>query len=247
MRRLTTLLFFVATSAFAQEAIKDSVIKAALESESLTGNKEKGVQLIQQNNWGAANTYFNEEIRKNEGDRQAYFGRGVVQWAQNDPAGACRDWSAVLALGDTATFQLLDKNCHGNMVVEQDTIPKAQYRKMFAKKSADAKPAPDEIYKFVEQMPEYPGGQEALFKYLSTNSRYPASAKAKKIQGRVYVTFIVSSKGTVLFPHVERGIGGGCDEEALRLIRLMPKWKPGMKNGKPVPVRYTVPVNFVMR
>jgi protein TonB len=115
---------------------------------------------------------------------------------------------------------------------------------MFAKKNT-AKPEQDASpVVFAEVMPAYPGGEKALFDYLKKGIRYPADAKAKNVQGRVYVTFVVSSKGKILFPHVEKGIGAGCDEEALRAVRSMPLWSPGKQNGKAVPVKHTLPVNF---
>jgi len=244
------IFFLTAQNIFSQNAAAtDSVIRSVLESQTLTGEKDKGVSLIKQDKLNEAGQFYNEEIKKNEADMKAFFGRGVVHWAQNDQASACRDWSAVVALGDTATLKLLDKNCHGNMVVEDDTIPSKKYHQMFGKPKADTKTTPGNsaAMVFAEEMPQFPGGEKELFAYLSKNVKYPANAKEKKIQGRVYVSFIVSSKGKVLFPHVERGIGGGCDEEALRVTRAMPPWKAGRQGGKPVPVKYTLPLSFKMK
>ena len=243
MRKHTLILFLSVAFSYpciGQDASTDSIVKAALESQSLTGEKDKGLQLIKEDNWSEANKYFTGEIKKNDADREAYFGRGVVNWAQNNVAGACRDWSAVLAMGDTATFKLLDQNCGGNMVLDHDTIPSQQYRKMFAKQSPDK---PQEVHQFVEEMPEFPGGQQGLFDYLRKNFRYP-TVDRKQMQGKVYVGFVISSRGKVLFPHVERGLGSGLDEEAVRVIRSMPDWKPGKKKGKAVPVRYSLPVSI---
>ena len=243
------LLLGLFQNGFSQNAaVTDSVIRAVLENESLTGDKQKGVNLIKQDKLTEANQYFNEEIKKNENDRQAFFGRGVVNWAQNEHADACRDWSAVVALGDTATLQLLDKNCHGKMVIEDDTIPAKRYHQMFGNKKEVAKDGGSTApVVFAEEMPQYPGGDKELFNFINKNTKYPMAAREKKIQGRVYVTFIVSSKGKILFPHVERGIGGGCDEESLRVIKSMPPWKAGRHQGKAVPVKYTVPINFSLR
>jgi len=227
-------------------AVTDSVIKAVLESQSLIGEKDKGVTLIKQDKLDEAGQYFNEELKKNEANRQAFFGRGVVHWAQNEQADACRDWSAVVALGDTSTLKLLDKNCHGKMVIEDDTIPARRYHQMFGKKDA-ARAGSSAPAVYAEVMPQFPGGDKELFNYLKTHTKYPVKAKEKNIQGRVYVSFIVSSKGKILFPHVERGIGGGCDEEAVRVIRSMPLWTAGKQQGKAVPVKYSVPVNFALK
>ncbi len=100
------------------------------------------------------------------------------------------------------------------------------------------------VYMIVEQMPEFPGGDKSLFQFIADNTKYPADAKDKGIKGRVFVNFIVEPDGSVSDIRVLRGIGGGCDEEAVRIVESMPKFKPGMQNGEAVRVSYTVPVNF---
>lgn len=102
----------------------------------------------------------------------------------------------------------------------------------------------DEVFKFVEQMPSFPDGDAALLKYLAQNIKYPAIAKENGIEGKVVVAFVVSKTGNIEQVKVVRGIGGGCDEEAARVIRTMPKWSAGKHNGKAVSVSYTVPVSF---
>ncbi len=102
-------------------------------------------------------------------------------------------------------------------------------------------PQPPQVYNFVEQMPS-PGFD--LGEYLSTNMMYPIAAKKANIQGRVTVRFIVTEDGSISDVTVIRGIGGGCDEEAARVIKAMPKWKPGKMTGKPVKVYYTQPITF---
>ena len=96
----------------------------------------------------------------------------------------------------------------------------------------------------VQQMPEFPGGQEAFGKYLSKNLRYPSQAQENNIQGRVTVSFIVETDGSLSNIHVLRGIGAGCDEEAVRVIKKAPAWRPGKQNGKAVRVMYNVPIVF---
>ena len=96
----------------------------------------------------------------------------------------------------------------------------------------------------VEVMPEYPGGQKALFAYLSENIRYPQIAKENKIEGRVIVGFVVEKDGSISNVEVVRSVDPSLDKEALRVIKSMPRWKPGKIRGKPVRVKYTVPVNF---
>jgi periplasmic protein TonB len=105
---------------------------------------------------------------------------------------------------------------------------------------------PDEnkVFDFVQQKPEFPDGDKALLKYLGENIKYPAIARENGIEGRVIVKFQVSKNGSISNAQVVRGIGGGCDEEALRVVKSMPDWKPGKNNGKPVNVTFTLPVTF---
>ena len=102
----------------------------------------------------------------------------------------------------------------------------------------------DTVYNIVEQMPEYPGGVEAMMKYIAENVKYPEEAKDKDIAGRVFLAFVVEKDGSVSNVKVLRGIGGGCDEEAARVINSMPKWKPGKQKGEAVRVSYQIPIYF---
>ena len=101
-----------------------------------------------------------------------------------------------------------------------------------------------EVYMIVDEMPEFPGGDKELYQFIADNVKYPAEAKEKGIRGIVYVNFIVEPDGSVSDIKVLRGIGGGCDEEAVRVVESMPKFKPGIQNGEAVRVSYTVPVIF---
>ncbi len=106
------------------------------------------------------------------------------------------------------------------------------------------KPKEPEIFTVVEQNPEFPDGQAALMKYLSNNIKYPALARENNIQGKVILQFVVDENGGISDIKAARGIGGGCDEEAIRVVKSMPKWKPGKQRGRPVKVRFTLPVSF---
>ena len=101
-----------------------------------------------------------------------------------------------------------------------------------------------EIFKIVEEMPSYPGGEAKLMEFVAKNIKYPQIARETGIQGRVFVNFVVEPDGSVSNVSVLRGIGGGCDEEAMRVVKSMPKWKPGKQRGKAVRVQYMLPVNF---
>ncbi len=101
-----------------------------------------------------------------------------------------------------------------------------------------------EIFQIVEEMPAYPGGERALLEYVAKNIKYPQIARETGIQGRVFVGFVVEPDGSVSNVKILRGIGGGCDEEAMRVIKSLPKWKPGKQRGKAVRVSYQIPVVF---
>ncbi|MBL4715863.1 MAG: TonB family protein [Bacteroidia bacterium] len=103
-----------------------------------------------------------------------------------------------------------------------------------------------QVFETVEQMPEFPGGQTALMQYLAKNIKYPINAKAKGITGKVFVSFIIDREGNVTNAEVLRGIGGGCDQESLRVINAMPKWIPGKQRGKNVLVQYNLPIRFTL-
>jgi len=105
----------------------------------------------------------------------------------------------------------------------------------------------EQIFTIVEQMPSFPGGDAALMKYLGSSIKYPAIAKDAGIQGTVFVTFVVDEKGDVKDVKVLRSLGGGTDEEAIRVVRNMPKWTPGKQRGKPVKVQYNLPIRFTLR
>ena len=104
-----------------------------------------------------------------------------------------------------------------------------------------------DTYLMVEAEPEFPGGMEALMKYLSENIKYPEQAKKENIQGKVYMRFVVERDGSIVDAEILRGIGGGCDEEALRVVNAMPKWEPGKQKGTPVRVQYNLPIVFKLQ
>jgi protein TonB len=100
------------------------------------------------------------------------------------------------------------------------------------------------VFTIVEEQPTFPGGDEARNKFLVDNIKYPQQALENNISGTVYVSFVVDSKGNITDVKVMRGIGGGCDEEAVRVIKAMPAWRPGKQNGKQVRVLFNMPVYF---
>ena len=106
-------------------------------------------------------------------------------------------------------------------------------------------PKVEKIFDYaVEERPMFPGGEEKLMKYISDNLNYPKIAKEKKIEGTVYVAFVVKEDGIISDIKVARGLGNGCDQEAIRVIKSMPKWKPANQRGTPVPFRFVLPIKF---
>ena len=100
------------------------------------------------------------------------------------------------------------------------------------------------LFSVVEVMPQYPGGQIAMLKYIMENIKYPEQAMKKGIQGRVVVSFIVEKDGRISNVRLLRSVESSLDKEAVRVVKSMPKWSPGKQNGKPVRVRFNVPVMF---
>jgi len=103
-----------------------------------------------------------------------------------------------------------------------------------------------EIFILVESQPEFPGGTVELYKFLRNEIRYPPFAKEANIQGRIFINFVVEADGSITNIVVLRGIGGGCDEEAIRIVKSMPKWTPGKQRGRSVRVSFNLPVKFTL-
>lgn len=114
----------------------------------------------------------------------------------------------------------------------------------FSQQLTEKDPKNEDVFIAVEKMPEYPGGNEAMMDYLSKNLKYPDDAAEKNIQGKVYVSFIVSKEGKVSDVEVIRGVNESLDNEAIRIVKAMPPWKVGMQGDKPVKVKFTLPIVF---
>lgn len=114
----------------------------------------------------------------------------------------------------------------------------------FAQQKPVEKVDSDGVYLVPDQLPEFPGGIQAMMKFLSTNIKYPVEAQKKGISGRVIVQFVIMEDGTLDQAKVIRGVDPLLDEEALRVVKSMPKWKPGMDRGEAVKVRFTAPIMF---
>lgn len=134
----------------------------------------------------------------------------------------------------------------GDITVNVETDPSAIIEEYIPNSPEMKEEVIDEIIPVwkSEVQPSFPGGNEAMSEYLRDNLHYPPAASQLGIKGPVWVTFVVEPDGSVSGIKVLRGIGGGCDEEAVRVIREMPKWNPGKQNGKPVRVQFQICISF---
>ena len=104
-----------------------------------------------------------------------------------------------------------------------------------------------EVFTYVEEMPTFPGGNDAFLSYVASKIQYPEIAKRAGVEGKIFVSFVVSASGAVSDVQVLKGIGAGCDEEAVRVIRSMARWNPGKQNGRAVNVKVSVPIIFKLQ
>ena len=119
--------------------------------------------------------------------------------------------------------------------------------KVVATKANPAQADTSKVFMVVEKMPEFPGGVKKLLNYLATNIKYPAEARKAGVQGRVFVNFIVEKDGSISHVKIVKGIGYGCDKEAIKAVENMPRWIPGYQRGEPVRVSYNLPVKFTLQ
>jgi protein TonB len=104
----------------------------------------------------------------------------------------------------------------------------------------------EEVFLFVEESPAPKGGMKAFYEYVAKNIEYPATARRMRIEGKTYIQFIINKDGSLTDFVVLKGIGGGCDEEAIRVLKNAPKWEAGKQRGQPVKVKMSLPIMFVL-
>ncbi|MDR3260486.1 MAG: energy transducer TonB [Tannerella sp.] len=136
---------------------------------------------------------------------------------------------------------LLSTEDNQNVAQTQTYVPSA------VTDNTDEEEASNEIFVIVETPPEFPGGIVELMSFIAKSIKYPVVAQENGIQGRVTCSFVVNKDGTIVDAEVARGIDASLDKEAIRVINSMPKWKPGMQRGKPVRVKFNVPINFKLQ
>lgn len=126
-------------------------------------------------------------------------------------------------------------------------IPVASFSQFQFEHETQEEEEEEEVFYIVEIMPEYPGGNNAMTKFIQKNVQYPDSAREENIQGKVYLNFVVDTVGKIDSIKVVRGVHPLLDAEAIRVIKLMPDWKPGLQRGKPIRVKYNLPLKFYLK
>ena len=153
-------------------------------------------------------------------------------------------WKMLAALPVVAVLLMVGCKPAGEKTVEQEEIP---FESSNVDESASQDVNTEEVVSFAEVEPEFPGGIEALYKYLADNIKYPEKAKADMIEGRVLVNFVIEKDGSVTNAKVLRSVSDEIDAEALRVVSAMPQWKPGMLQDTPVRVQYNLPIVFKLK
>lgn len=130
--------------------------------------------------------------------------------------------------------------------IEDETIPVVGDIEVIDVQKENDTAGEDIVYVFPEEYPSFPGGEEALYKFIDDNLRYPDEAREPNVQGSVIIRFVVEKDGSISNAAIAREIGCGCGREALRVINMMPRWKPGKRGGKAVRTEFTLPVQFYL-
>jgi TonB family protein len=142
----------------------------------------------------------------------------------------------VYTIYDEMVFQNLDRIY---TITNQDTI------NLYNLKAPYLYPSKKDQKPDIDEMPIFPGGEDELYKFLSNNIRYPESARLREIRGKVFVSFVVDKDGSIKNIKIHKGLKGGCNQEVVRVIRMMPKWKPGLSiKGEPIDLQFRIPINF---
>ena len=143
---------------------------------------------------------------------------------------------------NTQTQELLNENNVG--VVTQEGKEGATE---LPSERVNAEPDEGKVFTYVDEMPTFPGGEAAMYAYIQKSIKFPPLARENGISGKVFINFIIDKDGNIKDIKVLRGVGGGCDEEAIRVVKSMPNWKPGKVNGRFVQVSFNMPVNFTLK
>ncbi len=232
-------------------------------------NYDKGTKAIESNNYKEGIRYLTLSIDEFP-TVNAYFNRAAAYSYMGDTCHFCDDLFKASKLHDYGALNLFNENCAFSL--HEANVPdsiKSKYPDIVSIEIIKTKCNSDSLVRYirenngqrtnsiniteidsspvftiVEEMPSFVGGEDARTRFLATNLIYPETATNLRIQGTVYVSFIINSEGYVTDVKILKGIGGGCDEEAARVVQMMPKWKPGRQKGKAVRVLFNMPINF---
>jgi len=229
-------------------------------------NFEKGTKAIESKDYEKGISYLSLAIDELP-NSDAYYNRAAAYLYLGDTCNYCNDLKKASGLNDMEAQKLFNEDCIWVRIIQNipDSIkakdPDIQQIKIAHDKcssdsaltfiyknegnyleNSEADNSP--VFTIVEEMPSFPGGENERNRFLAMNIIYPQAAFLTGIQGTVYVQFIIDRNGSVTDVKVLKGIGGGCDEEAMRVVKMMPKWKPGKQNGKPIRVIFNMPVIF---
>ena len=231
-------------------------------------NFKKGTEAYEAGNYKEAVALYTLSINDRP-TSNSFFNRALAYYKLLDSCNFCNDLKKASSLGDKESKKLYNENCAymlTNNNLPDSIILKYPYAKYFeithfictSDSSINVISKKDDqtwsndiseigmspVFTIVESMPGFVGGETTRNKFLADNIKYPEKALANIIQGTVFVSFIIEKDGSVTHVKVLRGIGGGCDEESVRVVKLMPKWKPGTQNGKPVRVLFNMPIYY---
>jgi len=258
MKKKILVLSFIFISVFAYS-----------QSAKAVKNYEKGTKAIESGNYQEGIKFLTLTINEFP-TGNAYFNRSAAYFYLGDTCSCCADLKKASEYEDFEAQKLYYETCTYCTTITNlpDSIKSKDLKiksiqifhskcnsdstisYIYEKTEKDAasteitEPEKPNVYTIVEEMPSYPGGENERNRFLAENINYPSKARDARIQGTTYISFIIDKEGSVTDVKVLRGIGGGCDEEAIRVVKLMPKWNPGKQNGKNVRVLFNMPIQF---
>lgn len=236
---------------------------------SVIKNYQKGTKAIKSKKFLEGISYLNLSIEE-QPTSDTYYNRAVAYYSLGDTCSFCNDLKKASALYDQAAEKLFKEKCTYKVIAKN--IPDSLHLKypsllrveatfnlcnndstvVFVHENegieyessriSEINQSP--VFTIVEEMPEFVGGMEAWNHFLAMNLIYPVQAFRERIEGTVYVSFVIDETGSAIEIKALRGLEGGCTEEAIRIIQIMPKWKPGRQKGKPVRVLFNMPIRF---
>lgn len=193
-------------------------------------------------NYESALSDYNLSIKLNPYHTASYANSGIAKFHRHDTSGACYDWYIAMTNNIKEVEPYYQKYCSECDFKDSALIAKPQNE--INALNFDQIIIPDSMIGKMEIPPEFPGGNQERIKFLNENIKYPKEAMIAGITGKVIVSFLVKEDGSLTDVKIEKGIGGKCDQEAIRIVQLMPNWNPAMQNGQPIETRLEMPIQF---